>query len=210
LAACPAGSPIFTQELNNYAGISDGIAINTDGTVFTTSIKGRSYYGQPGYSTYPPNQSGVGREIFTYANSPEYYINAGYSVINGDTTHYYAFAIGWAKVQPTTFVLSNEEDSLIDYCIELGYGHMNLYMTLVALQEASGGVISDTFLDVTESPSIPMVRCSPQALKGGTITGNRVILPTPPTTWGSKCLPTPTALNIIFRYCVECRQYIGK
>jgi len=106
LAACPAGSPIFTQELNNYAGISDGIAINTDGTVFTTSIKGRSYHGQPGYSTYPPNQSGTGREIFTYANSPEYYINAGYSVINGDTTHYYAFAICWAKVQPTITVTS--------------------------------------------------------------------------------------------------------
>ena len=151
LAACPAGSPIFTQELNNYAGISDGIAINTDGTVFTTSIKGRSYYGQPGYSTYPPNQSGVGREIFTYANSPEYYINAGYSVINGDTTHYYAFAIGWAKVQHTTFVLSNEEGKLIDQLLAAGYGNMSLYETLVYLQDASGGVISDEFLEVLGS-----------------------------------------------------------
>ena len=64
LGACPGASPIFTQKLKDYAGISGGIAINTDGTVFATSIKGRSYYGQTGYSTYPPNHSGVGRELY--------------------------------------------------------------------------------------------------------------------------------------------------
>ncbi len=91
LAACPGASPIFTQKLKDYAGISGGIAINTDGTVFATSIKGRSYYGQTGYSTYPPNHSGVGRELFTYANSPEYYINAE----SGGKT-YKVFAVGWS------------------------------------------------------------------------------------------------------------------
>ncbi|MFZ2796438.1 MAG: hypothetical protein WAZ38_12755, partial [Prolixibacteraceae bacterium] len=146
LRACPAGSPIFTQKLRDYAGISGGVAINKDGTVFTTSIKGRSYYGQTGYSTYPPNHSGVGRELFTYANSPEYYINAE----NGGKT-YKVFAVAWSfgeAPQPTTFVLSNEEGGLIDQLIELGYGHLSLYRALIAIQESSGGVISDEFLDV--------------------------------------------------------------
>ena len=95
LANCPAGSPIFTKKLKDYEGITGGIAINTDGTVFTTSIKGRSYYGQTGYSTYPPNHSGVGRELFTYANSPEYYIDAGSSDKIGG--RYKAFAIAWSS-----------------------------------------------------------------------------------------------------------------
>ena len=108
LAACPAGSPIFTQELNNYAGISDGIAINTDGTVFTTSIKGRSYYGQPGYSTYPSNYVGV--EMFTYANSPEYYIPAG-SDSSGGT--YYAFAIAWNADNTSVNDLTKNDNIII-------------------------------------------------------------------------------------------------
>ena len=95
LANCPAGSPILTKKLKDYEGITGGIAINTDGTVFTTSIKGRSYYGQTGYSTYPPNHSGVGRELFTYANSPEYYIDAGSSDKIGG--RYKAFAIAWSS-----------------------------------------------------------------------------------------------------------------
>ncbi len=145
LANCPAGSPIFTKKLKDYEGITGGIAINTDGTVFATSIKGRSYYGQTGYSTYPPNHSGVGRELFTYANSPEYYID----VENGGKT-YKVFAIAWSSgetPQPTTFVLSNEEGRMIDQLIAAKYGEASLYEILIELQDTSGGVISDEFLD---------------------------------------------------------------
>ncbi len=146
LANCPAGSPILTKKLKDYEGITGGIAINTDGTVFTTSIKGRSYYGQTGYSTYPPNHSGVGRELFTYANSPEYYID----LKSGGKT-YKVFAIAWSSgetPQPTTFVLSNEEGRLIDQMIAAGYGNASLYETLVGLKDTSGGVISDEFIEV--------------------------------------------------------------
>jgi hypothetical protein len=92
LALCDSGSQIFTQTLNSYAGLDGAVAINTDGTAFTTtSIKGRDYYGDTGYSTYPPDLSGAGREIFTYADSAGYYIDAP----NGGTT-YKVFAIGWS------------------------------------------------------------------------------------------------------------------
>jgi len=142
LAGNPAGSQIFTQRLNNYAGLSGGIAINTDGTVFTTAIKGRDYCGAIGYSTYPPDISGTDREIFTYANDGSYYIQA----IN-DSKTYKVFAIGWIQAQPTTFVLSNEEGGLIDQTIAAGYGNYNLYEALILLAPASNGVISDEFLD---------------------------------------------------------------
>jgi len=93
LSNCPAGSQIFTKKLNEYAHLKGGICINTDGTVFTTiDIAGRNYHGINGYSTYPPDVSGTGRELFTYADNPEYYIDA----VNGSTT-YKVFAIAWAQ-----------------------------------------------------------------------------------------------------------------
>ena len=142
LGACPAGSPIFTQVLNNYANISGGVAINTDGTVFITNIKGRNYFGQPGYSTYPPNQFGEGRELFTYANSPEYYID----VPNGGTT-YKVFAIGWSSSNEVpTFMLSNEEGGLIDKLIADGHGDESLYEVLQILQPISGGAIPADYM----------------------------------------------------------------
>jgi hypothetical protein len=141
LAACPAGSEIFTQKLSSYAGLNGGVAINTDGTVFTTSIKGRTYHGQTGYSTYPPTFFGVGRELFTYANDGSYYIDAP----NGDTT-YKAFAIGWSGNQVPTFMLSNEEGGLIDKLIAVGYGDDSLYEVLQVLKPLSGGTIPDDFM----------------------------------------------------------------
>ena len=141
LAGNPGGSAIFTQTLNDCAAW-DAIAINTDGTAFETSIKGRDYHGQEGYSTYPPDTSGAGRELFTSADSAAYYIDAP----NGGTT-YKVFAIGWSMNQPTTFVLSNEEGGLIDQLIAAGYGTNNMYELLANLQETSGGVITDEFLE---------------------------------------------------------------
>ena len=45
----------------------------------------------------PPSQAGVGRELFTYATSSQYYINAGSSA----TASYKAYAIAWAVAAPT-------------------------------------------------------------------------------------------------------------
>lgn len=103
LSNCPAGSEIFTAQLSNYAGIGNAVGINTDGTLKILDIKGRDYYGKTGYATYPEQQSGVGRELFTYATSSQYYIDAGSSATSygsglvTKTTNYKAFAIGWSS-----------------------------------------------------------------------------------------------------------------
>jgi len=93
LANCPAGSEIFTAKLRDYAGIGNAVGINTDGTLKILDIKGRDYYGKTGYATYPEQLGGVGRELFTYATSSEYYIDAGDKPGGGQ---YIAFSIGWS------------------------------------------------------------------------------------------------------------------
>lgn len=93
LANCPAGSEIFTAKLRDYAGIGNAVGINTDGTLKILDIKGRDYYGKTGYGTYPEQSGGVGRELFTYATSAPYYIDAGDKPGGG---RYKAFAIGWS------------------------------------------------------------------------------------------------------------------
>jgi len=139
LSNCPAGSDIFTQTVNDYAGLDVALAVNTDGTVFTTGIRGRTYNGQTGYSTYPA--STTARESFTYADSAGYYIDAP----NGGTT-YKVFAIGWSSNQVPTFILSNEEDGLIDKLIAAGHEDDTLYEVLQLLQPVSGGSIPAGFM----------------------------------------------------------------
>lgn len=101
LANCPGGSQIFTQKLNDYAGQNVALAINTDGTVFTTtSIRGRTYHGQTGYATYPDSPS-VTRELFTYATGHQYYIDTGFaSGVPG--LNYRVFAIAWSGASAQT------------------------------------------------------------------------------------------------------------
>ncbi|MEA4883989.1 MAG: beta-propeller fold lactonase family protein, partial [Clostridia bacterium] len=144
LASNEAASEIFTAKLNDVAVPTNSpIGINADGTLIVVPIYGRQYHGQTGYSTYPDTPE-AGRELFTYAEGPQYYIAAGSS---GPGTSYYAFAIAWAAAEPTTFVLSNEEGGLIDELIAAGYGNRSLYEALVALKASSGGVITDDFLE---------------------------------------------------------------
>jgi len=103
LRACPAGSEIFTAKLSTFGGSNNPVCINTDGTVKIKPIFGRDYYQKEGYRTYSDSQQGVGRELFTYATSPQYYIDAGQSTgtygggIVTSTTRYKAFAIGWSS-----------------------------------------------------------------------------------------------------------------
>lgn len=152
LAACPSGSDIFTAELSNFAGLNNPVGINTDGTLIITAIYGRDYYKKEGYGTYSDTQQGVCHELFTYATSPQYYIEAGQIEVNygggivTNTLYYQAFAIAWEL--SSTFVLSNEEGGLIDDLIARGYGNSNLYQTLVTLAPSSNGVISEAFLEI--------------------------------------------------------------
>ncbi len=97
LSDCPAGSEIFTAALRNYASVyNNPVCVNSDGTVRTQPIFAKDYFEKEGYATYPEN-IGEGRELFTYAMSPDYYINAGSSNVGGNTTYYRVFAIAWAQ-----------------------------------------------------------------------------------------------------------------
>lgn len=104
VANAPAASEVFLATLDNYASISGGVVIAADGTVHYTDIRGADYNGQTGYDTYSTDsEAGVGRELFTYATSPNYYIDAssttdsyGGGIVTW-TTQYKAFAIGWSS-----------------------------------------------------------------------------------------------------------------
>jgi hypothetical protein len=102
LAACPAGSDVFTAALSNFASETNNpIGIASDGSLIVAAIYGRDYYQRTGYLTNTGNQIGIGRELFTYATDPSYYIDAGSNTnYNGPvstTTYYKAFAIGWSS-----------------------------------------------------------------------------------------------------------------
>jgi len=139
LGGCPGDSDIFTQKLNDYAELNGAIAINTDGTVFATSIRGRTYHGDTGYSTCPASASAIWS--FTSADSAAYYIDA-----ESGGTMYKVFAIGWASNQVSTFMLSNEEGGLIDRLIAAGHEDNSLYEVLQLLQPVSGGAIPADFM----------------------------------------------------------------
>ncbi|KAF5037124.1 hypothetical protein DSECCO2_567970 [anaerobic digester metagenome] len=107
LAACPAGSEIFTASLNNFAGLNNPVCINLDGTLKIKPIFGNDYYQQEGYKTYIGNQADVGNELFTYATSPQYYIDAG--LVSG-VTRYKAFTIAWSD--PTVDIPESEKSHI--------------------------------------------------------------------------------------------------
>jgi hypothetical protein len=97
LAACPPGSDIFTSVLHYFGGLNNPVCINSDGTLSINAIFAKHYFGKEGYATYPESQAGVGKQLFTYAASPDYYIDAGISGTSGGTTiRYKAFAIAWS------------------------------------------------------------------------------------------------------------------
>ncbi len=112
LAACPAGSEIFTAPLNNYTGLNNPVGINTDGTLTIVPIFGRNYYGKTGYSNYPTTLVPVGLN-FIAADSPEYYIDAGSSDVGGVNTYYYAFAIAWSPSDTFTVAGTATDDVAI-------------------------------------------------------------------------------------------------
>ena len=157
LANCPAGSEIFTARLTEFAGQNNPVCINADGTLGIRTIFGHYYYGQTGYGTYPEDLMGEGREIFTYATGPEYFIDAGSAPGGGQ---YSAFAIAWAINDVRTFVLSNElgatglQGGLIDQLIAAGHGNDNLYEVLQFLAaDSASGIPADFVNEVGSNPS---------------------------------------------------------
>jgi hypothetical protein len=86
LAQTYPSSNVYTRNLSLYAGTTTPIAINTDGTVSTTSISASGHIGQTGYATYTEVAPGVGTILYTYATGESYYIGTG-------TGSYKAFAI---------------------------------------------------------------------------------------------------------------------
>jgi len=147
LAALPVGSEIFSTRLANYTGFNNPVCINTDGTIRVNDIYGKEYFQQQGYQTYNDTLVPVGLKLFTYAQGPQYYVDAGSSAISGETrTYYKAFAIAWSL--GSTFVLSNEAPGyLIDNLIANGYGDKSLFEVLKALQPVSGGAVPLEFVN---------------------------------------------------------------
>jgi len=94
--------------LKNYGGSNNPICISTNGKVRIVNYFGKDYSKQEGFATYPEK---AGADIsFTYAISPEYYIDAGYYVPEiqvEDTTFYRVIAIIW---KDTTTVGVQERD----------------------------------------------------------------------------------------------------
>jgi subtilisin family serine protease len=121
LANCPAESEIFTASLNDIAlPANNPIGINTDGTLIVLSIYGKDYFEKEGYETYPENQTGAGKELFTYATNPDYYIDSGSS--NSGIGSYKAFAIAWSKadnllINPTALNLAASAGSTATFTI---------------------------------------------------------------------------------------------
>jgi hypothetical protein len=110
LASCPAGSEIFTATLSDVTPPANNpVGINTDGTLIVVPIYGTNYFQHEGWDTYTGNQSGIGIELFTFATSPQYYIDGGSSNIPGGPP-YQAFAIAW----------SNSTDGIPDAVTSLG------------------------------------------------------------------------------------------
>ncbi|HNX96348.1 MAG TPA: hypothetical protein PKK12_01580, partial [Candidatus Aminicenantes bacterium] len=154
LAACPAGSEIFTAQLHNFSE-NWPVCVNSDGTISIQPIYARDVFQKEGYSTYPnPYLPGTGRELFTRATAPEHYLRAGVKeVVGGNVIYYWAFTIAWSlEKTPTTFVLSNESPGyLIDRLVGAGHGSKNLYQVLQLLQPDSGGAIPQQFLDILDA-----------------------------------------------------------
>ncbi len=103
LASCPAGSEIFTDELSNFAGLNNPVAVNSDGTLMISSIYGRDYNEITGFNTTRGNMIGNVTSQFTSALDAEYYINTG-MVVNNGTGHYIAFAIAWTDTVSTVLI----------------------------------------------------------------------------------------------------------
>ncbi len=96
LSGAPGGSEGFTADVSNFTSIyNNPIGISRDGTLIVAQICGGDYDGRPGYTTYSNTVPGLGTVLFTYADDPAYYIDAGSLVVDGISTYYEAGAVIW-------------------------------------------------------------------------------------------------------------------
>ncbi|MCU0294405.1 MAG: hypothetical protein MUF10_20855, partial [Thermoanaerobaculaceae bacterium] len=96
VAGAGAGSSVFSDTLEIYAGVNGGIEIADDGTVSIPSLLGQDYDGHPGYLTHVGTATDVGSVTFTSASGVGYYIYTHAKNYGGGVRKdYYAFAIVW-------------------------------------------------------------------------------------------------------------------
>lgn len=106
---CPADSDIFTHTLSEYTGAGVAVAINTDGTVQTVSVYGRTYLGTTGTATLKSNISGVGDGLFTHTTTSSPLTSWTVTgPLAGMTTTYNVFAIGWAPSTTASLAISTD------------------------------------------------------------------------------------------------------
>lgn len=97
LAACPAGSEVFTATLTQIQHPANNpICINSDGTLVVLPIYGQDYSGETGYQDNPGSPIGGCATIFTMATNSDFYIDSGSSNIPGNPS-YQTFTIIWGQ-----------------------------------------------------------------------------------------------------------------
>jgi hypothetical protein len=150
----PPGSEVFTATLSNFAGLNNPVGINGDGTLLITSIYGRDYEGDTGFSGSDTTITGVVRFRSTLANNSSYYIDTGNSHLSIPGQNYVAIGIVWSYAV-RSFFLSNESPGfLIDKLVAAGHGNQNLYQVLQFLASQPGsGIPADFVAEVGSSPS---------------------------------------------------------
>jgi subtilisin family serine protease len=162
LAACPAGSEIFTATLNDIVfRENNSVGINTDGTLIVLPIFGKDYFGKEGYFTYPKTRTVLERKLFTYAAVPDYYIDAGISNTRGDS--YKVFAIGWSladtlSVTPNTLNIAATSESIASVSILSNTGWLvSSDQTWLKVNPASG-TGNDTLTITSEANPLTISR----------------------------------------------------
>ncbi len=147
LAARPADCDAKTALLSDFADESNNpIGIGLDGNLIVAPIYGSDYDGDDDFSTTTGNIALVGDVQFTTADSEDDVIDAGANTFSGTTYYYKVFAIAWSSNQVPTFMLSNEEDGLIDKLIAAGHEDDSLYEVLQLLQPISSGSIPADYM----------------------------------------------------------------
>lgn len=151
IGACAlAGSSITVT--GDVQGVYSGVTVQGNSEVF---VGGNVYSGQYGVIARSGGEATIDGIISVGAGTAIAIGSGTYNVITPTTKDgYITYSDGtstvWVKdnavVEPTTFVLSNEEGNEIDWYQYSGYAGFSMYQFLVKIQEYSNGVITDEFL----------------------------------------------------------------
>ena len=151
LAACPAGSQMFTTQLKNFPAGSS-LAMSADCAVQTTTVRASAFYNTTGTSTLVTDISGVETGYFVHAGttpSTDDFTTplTSWTLVDwplpGMTTTYNVFAIAAASVaQPTKVVFAQQPTNALA-------GAAISPAVTVQLQDAGSNPVSQSGVSIT-------------------------------------------------------------